>query len=148
MLREGHLLHGPPRNLQERRASHGSIAPGIDNSETATDLRSLCRPAPVLVPTGTWLAWSQVNDIAGRVAQEWTPALTGAESTLTWTPKNRSCCAGHRSCCGISNGHVAVGRRGAPNRPVAVGLRRADRVAMRRQRVEVPARIGRSASLA
>src|SRR5674476_954184 len=100
MLREGHLLHGPPRNLQEGRASHGSIAPGIDNSETATDLRSLCRPAPVLVPTGTWLAWSQVNDIAGRVAQEWTPALTGAESTLTWTPKNRSCCAGHRSRCG------------------------------------------------
>jgi len=39
-------LHGPPRNLQEGRASHGSIAPGIDNSETATDLRSLCRPAP------------------------------------------------------------------------------------------------------
>jgi hypothetical protein len=28
------------------------------------------------VPTGTWLAWSQVNDIAGRVAQEWTPAGT------------------------------------------------------------------------
>ena len=26
--------------------------------------------------TGTWLAWSQVNDIAGRVAQEWTPAGT------------------------------------------------------------------------
>src|ERR1035437_1971095 len=44
MLREGHLLHGPPRNLQEGRASHGSIAPGIDNSETASGLRSLCRP--------------------------------------------------------------------------------------------------------
>jgi hypothetical protein len=28
------------------------------------------------VPTGTWLAWSQANDIAGRVAQEWTPAGT------------------------------------------------------------------------
>jgi hypothetical protein len=28
------------------------------------------------VPTGTWLAWSHVNDIAARVAQEWTPAGT------------------------------------------------------------------------
>jgi large repetitive protein len=28
------------------------------------------------VPTGTWLAWSQVNDIGGRVAPEWTPAGT------------------------------------------------------------------------
>src|ERR1035437_853470 len=62
------------------------------------------RRPPVLVPTGTWLAWSQVNDIAGRVAQEWTPALTGAESTLTWTPKNRSCCAGHRSGYGTTKG--------------------------------------------
>ena len=28
------------------------------------------------MPTGTWLAWSPVNSIAARVAQEWTPAGT------------------------------------------------------------------------
>src|SRR5665647_2608409 len=66
MLREGHLLHGPPRNLQEGRASHGCIAPGIDNSETASGLRSLCRPALSL----TWDQASQVP-VGTRTGGRW-----------------------------------------------------------------------------
>jgi hypothetical protein len=55
-----------PETCKKGRPSYGSIAPGIDNPETASGLRSLHRRHLAgLVP-----------DIAGRVTKEWIPDST------------------------------------------------------------------------